>query len=77
MVSSKEISHDSSVNCEENQDKFQRKEAKSGKLTIRLWSCALPHSGGVQEGSKTTIDPEVKDKLLKDYQNDKLGSQSR
>lgn len=80
MVFSNEISDDRLVNWEGNQDKFQRRETHSESLNYcaRSKTYALPHHKYtlIEENAKTVNDQEVKDQILKDYQNDELVNQN-
>lgn len=84
MAFSKQISNDSLVNGEKNQDKFQRKEANSENHNYCVALCEVkdrrfapawihPHGGD----AKSINDQEVKDEALKDYQNDELVIQNK
>lgn len=76
MVFSNEISDDRLVNWEGNQAKFQRRQthSESPNYCARSKTDALPlHKYTVRgENAKTVDDQEVKDQILKDYQNDEL-----
>lgn len=68
------------MNWEGNQDKFQRREthSKSPNYCARSKTDALPHHKYTLkwESAKTVNDQEVKDQILKDYQNDELVNQN-